>query len=56
MNTRRSRGARGESPTDGHLWMVYGSCFGYIRLVELDPKTQAARTRLRIDFEPNAAG
>ena len=26
-------------PTDGKLWMVYGSYFGYIRLVELDPKT-----------------
>ncbi len=24
-------------PTDGRLWMVYGSYFGYIRLVELDP-------------------
>jgi arabinan endo-1,5-alpha-L-arabinosidase len=26
-------------PTDGRLWMVYGSYFGYIRLVELDPAT-----------------
>jgi arabinan endo-1,5-alpha-L-arabinosidase len=26
-------------PEDGRLWMVYGSYFGYIRLVELDPKT-----------------
>ncbi|MBN2703612.1 MAG: family 43 glycosylhydrolase [Pontiellaceae bacterium] len=26
-------------PTDGRLWMVYGSYFGFIRLVELDPKT-----------------
>ncbi len=26
-------------PTDGRLWLVYGSYFGYIRLVELDPKT-----------------
>ena len=26
-------------PTDGKLWLVYGSYFGYIRLVELDPKT-----------------
>jgi arabinan endo-1,5-alpha-L-arabinosidase len=25
--------------TDGRLWLVYGSYFGYIRLVELDPKT-----------------
>lgn len=26
-------------PTDGKLWMVYGSYFGYIRLVQLDPGT-----------------
>jgi arabinan endo-1,5-alpha-L-arabinosidase len=26
-------------PTDGRLWLVYGSYFGYIRLVQLDPKT-----------------
>lgn len=26
-------------PTNGKLWLVYGSYFGYIRLVELDPKT-----------------
>ncbi|SPE38581.1 Glycoside hydrolase, family 43 [Candidatus Sulfopaludibacter sp. SbA3] len=26
-------------PADGKLWLVYGSYFGYIRLVELDPKT-----------------
>lgn len=26
-------------PTDGRLWMSYGTYFGYIRLVELDPKT-----------------
>jgi arabinan endo-1,5-alpha-L-arabinosidase len=26
-------------PTNGRLWMVYGSYFGYIRLVELDPKS-----------------
>ncbi|HYG22072.1 MAG TPA: family 43 glycosylhydrolase [Verrucomicrobiae bacterium] len=26
-------------PNDGKLWMVYGSYFGYIRLVELDPRT-----------------
>jgi arabinan endo-1,5-alpha-L-arabinosidase len=25
-------------PTDGRLWLTYGSYFGYIRLVELDPK------------------
>lgn len=28
---------------DGKLWMVYGSYFGYIRLVELDPKTGLRR-------------
>ena len=26
-------------PTTGRVWMVYGSYFGYIRLVELDAKT-----------------
>ncbi|MEO8018823.1 MAG: family 43 glycosylhydrolase [Pseudomonadota bacterium] len=26
-------------PTDGKLWLTYGSYFGYIKLVELDPKT-----------------
>ena len=26
-------------PKDGRLWLVYGSYFGYIRLVELDPKS-----------------
>jgi arabinan endo-1,5-alpha-L-arabinosidase len=26
-------------PTDGNLWLTYGSYFGYIRLVQLDPKT-----------------
>ncbi len=26
-------------PTSGRLWLTYGSYFGYIRLVELDPKT-----------------
>ncbi|HXB72507.1 MAG TPA: family 43 glycosylhydrolase [Candidatus Acidoferrales bacterium] len=26
-------------PNDDRLWLVYGSYFGYIRLVELDPKT-----------------
>jgi arabinan endo-1,5-alpha-L-arabinosidase len=26
-------------PNDSRLWLVYGSYFGYIRLVELDPKT-----------------
>ena len=35
-------------PNDGRLWLVYGSYFGYIRLVELDPKTGKRRF-------PNAA-
>jgi arabinan endo-1,5-alpha-L-arabinosidase len=26
-------------PTDGKLWLTYGSYYGFIRLVELDPKT-----------------
>jgi arabinan endo-1,5-alpha-L-arabinosidase len=26
-------------PTDGRLWCTYGTYFGFIRLVELDPKT-----------------
>jgi arabinan endo-1,5-alpha-L-arabinosidase len=26
-------------PTDGKLWLSYGTYFGYVRLVELDPKT-----------------
>ncbi|MGZ3754093.1 MAG: family 43 glycosylhydrolase [Mucilaginibacter sp.] len=26
-------------PTDGKLWLTYGTYFGYIRLVQLDPKT-----------------
>jgi arabinan endo-1,5-alpha-L-arabinosidase len=26
-------------PNDGRLWLAYGSYFGHIRLVELDPKT-----------------
>jgi arabinan endo-1,5-alpha-L-arabinosidase len=26
-------------PTDGKLWLTYGSYIGFIRLVELDPKT-----------------
>ncbi|MES2112247.1 MAG: glycoside hydrolase, partial [Bacteroidota bacterium] len=26
-------------PTDGKLWLCYGTYWGYIRLVELDPKT-----------------
>jgi arabinan endo-1,5-alpha-L-arabinosidase len=30
-------------PTDGRLWLSYGSYFGYIRLVELDPDTGQRR-------------
>ena len=26
-------------PTDGRLWVTYGTYFGFIRLIELDPKT-----------------
>lgn len=26
-------------PTDGRLWLTYGTYFGFIRLVELDPET-----------------
>ncbi len=36
-------------PNDGKLWLTYGSYFGYIRLVELDPKTGK---RLRPDDQP----
>jgi arabinan endo-1,5-alpha-L-arabinosidase len=36
-------------PTSGSLWMTYGSYFGYIRLVELDPQTGR---RLYPDREP----
>ena len=36
-------------PTDGRLWLVYGSYFGFIRLVELDPKTGQ---RLHPDSQP----
>ena len=36
-------------PNDGRLWLVYGSYFGYIRLVELDPKTGK---RLKPDEKP----
>jgi arabinan endo-1,5-alpha-L-arabinosidase len=30
-------------PTNGSLWLTYGSYFGYIRLVELDPRTGTRR-------------
>jgi arabinan endo-1,5-alpha-L-arabinosidase len=36
-------------PNDGRLWMVYGSYFGYIRLVELDRKTGK---RLNLNDKP----
>ena len=36
-------------PTNGSLWLTYGSYFGYIRLVQLDPKTGK---RLRPDTKP----
>ncbi len=36
-------------PDDGRLWLSYGSYFGYIRLVELDPATGQ---RLRPDEAP----
>ncbi|MEJ2648815.1 MAG: family 43 glycosylhydrolase, partial [Sedimentisphaerales bacterium] len=26
-------------PNDGRLWLTYGTYFGFIRIVELDPKT-----------------
>jgi len=28
-----------QDPTDGRLWLTYGTYFGFIRLVELDPRT-----------------
>ncbi len=36
-------------PSNGTLWLTYGSYFGYIRLVELDPKTGK---RLRPERKP----
>jgi arabinan endo-1,5-alpha-L-arabinosidase len=36
-------------PLNGTLWLTYGSYFGYIRLVELDPKTGR---RLRPESKP----
>jgi arabinan endo-1,5-alpha-L-arabinosidase len=36
-------------PTNGSLWLTYGSYFGYIRLVQLDPKTGK---RLHPDVKP----
>jgi len=46
-------------PADGRLWLTYGSYFGYIRLVELDPKTgtrlHAARTPVNIAINSEAS-
>ena len=36
--TRSTRACFAIPPT-GRLWLTYGSYFGYIRLVQLDPKT-----------------
>ena len=39
-------------PTTGKLWLTYGSYFGYIRVVELDPKTgHAAAIRTLKPFD-----
>ena len=38
-----------QDPTNGTLWLTYGSYFGYIRLVQLDPRTG---TRLHRDRRP----
>ncbi len=35
---------------DGRLWLTYGSYFGYIRMVELDPKTGLRRDPRRAPF------
>ena len=40
-------------PTSGRLWLTYGSYVGYIRLVELDPKTGK---RLHPDERPTNIG
>jgi arabinan endo-1,5-alpha-L-arabinosidase len=43
-------------PTDGSLWLTYGSYFGYIRLVELDPSTGLRRypDRAPVDIAINS--
>jgi len=33
-------------PTDGKLWMTYGSYIGYIRMVRLDPIPASGSTRM----------
>ena len=42
-------------PTDGRLWLTYGSYFGYIRLVELDPKTGKRVNRTSSITSPSIA-
>ncbi len=43
-------------PTNGSLWLTYGSYFGYIRLVELNPKTgkRLYPTRKPVDIAINS--
>ena len=46
-------------PTDSRLWLTYGTYFGFIRLVELDPKTGKRITgnqaiNIAIDMEATA--
>ena len=46
-------------PTDGRLWLSYGTYFGFIRLVELDPNTGRRvkgnkETNIAIDCEASA--
>ena len=46
-------------PTDGRLWLTYGTYFGFIRIVELDPKTGARihgnqPVNIAIDMEATA--
>ena len=36
-------------PNTGRLWMTYGSYFGYIRVVELDPKTGGRLNKIAKD-------
>jgi arabinan endo-1,5-alpha-L-arabinosidase len=46
-------------PTDGRLWLSYGTFFGFIRIVELDPKTGSRvagnkAVNIAIDMEATA--
>ncbi len=46
-------------PTTGRLWLTYGTYFGFIRLVELDPKTGrriAGNQALNIGIDMEATG